>query len=132
MPATEETYRSQPTLHLVFALTSIGMMLSFVWMIAADHLRPWKGIQREFQQIEREKLEADGSARSWPSSRRSTSGEIAAIDAQIKAAAERKEQRAGEVRAARRQAQAARRQGPGARHPQAVQEGRARQPAEPL
>ena len=37
MPASEETYRSQPTLHLVFALTSIGMMLSFVWMIAADH-----------------------------------------------------------------------------------------------
>ena len=42
MPASEETYRSQPRLHLVFALTSVGMMLSIVWMIAADHLRPWK------------------------------------------------------------------------------------------
>ena len=58
MPASEETYRSQPNLHLVFAVTSVAMLLSFVWMIAADHLRPWKEIQRDFQQVERGKLEA--------------------------------------------------------------------------
>ena len=58
MPATEETYRPQPTLHVVFALTSIAMTLSIVWMIMADHLRPWKEVQREFQQVERTKLEA--------------------------------------------------------------------------
>ena len=58
MPASEETYRSQPNLHLVFAITSVAMLLSFVWMIVADHLRPWKEVQRQFQQVEREKLEA--------------------------------------------------------------------------
>jgi cbb3-type cytochrome oxidase cytochrome c subunit len=56
MPATEETYRSQPILHLVFAISSIAMLLSTVWMVAADHLRPWKDVQRRFQKIERDKL----------------------------------------------------------------------------
>ena len=58
MPATEETYRSQPILHLVFAISSIAMLLSIVWMVVADHFRPWKQVQREFQKIEREKLKA--------------------------------------------------------------------------
>ncbi len=58
MPATEETYRRQPTLHLVFAISSIAMLLATVWMVMADHLRPWKQVQREFQLIEREKLNA--------------------------------------------------------------------------
>jgi cbb3-type cytochrome oxidase cytochrome c subunit len=58
MPATEETYRRQPNLHIIFAISSIAMLLSIVWMIMADHLRPWKQVQREFQQVEREKLKA--------------------------------------------------------------------------
>jgi cbb3-type cytochrome oxidase cytochrome c subunit len=58
MPATDETYRRQPTLHLVFAISSIAMLLATVWMVMADHLRPWKQVQREFQLIEREKLNA--------------------------------------------------------------------------
>ena len=58
MPATEETYRRQPTLHLVFAISSIAMLLVTVWMVMADHLRPWKEVQREFQLIERDKLKA--------------------------------------------------------------------------
>ncbi|AGA26197.1 c-type cytochrome [Singulisphaera acidiphila] len=56
MPATEETYRSQPTLHVVFAISSIAMTLVIVWMIMADHLRPWKNVQREFHRIEEAKL----------------------------------------------------------------------------
>ena len=58
MPATEETYRRQPTLHIIFAISSIAMTLSIIWMIMADHLRPWKQVQREFQVVEREKLKA--------------------------------------------------------------------------
>jgi biopolymer transport protein ExbB/TolQ len=58
MPATEETYRPQTTLHVVFAVTSIVMLLSMVWMILADHLRPWKEVQREFHHIEEAKLKA--------------------------------------------------------------------------
>ncbi len=58
MPATEETYRSQKTLHIVFAITSVVMTVTIVWMIMADHLRPWKQVQREFQKIETAKLSA--------------------------------------------------------------------------
>jgi mono/diheme cytochrome c family protein/peptidoglycan hydrolase CwlO-like protein len=58
MPATEETYRSQSTLHVVFAISSVAMLLATVWMILADHLRPWKQVQRQFFQIEDAKLHA--------------------------------------------------------------------------
>jgi chromosome segregation ATPase len=58
MPATEETYRKQTTLHIVFAVSSIAMAVVTIWMIMADHLRPWKTVQREFHQIETAKLEA--------------------------------------------------------------------------
>src|SRR5208283_2190448 len=58
MPASEATYRRQPLLHIVFAISSIAMTLSIIWMIMADHLRPWKQVQREFQVVEREKLKA--------------------------------------------------------------------------
>jgi cbb3-type cytochrome oxidase cytochrome c subunit len=56
MPASEETYRRQPTLHIIFAVSSIAMLLSTVWMIMADHLRPWKEVQRRFHYIEDAKL----------------------------------------------------------------------------
>jgi cbb3-type cytochrome oxidase cytochrome c subunit len=58
MPATEETYRPTSNLHLWFAITSVGMLLATVWMIMADHLRSWKQVQREFQQVEDSKLKA--------------------------------------------------------------------------
>jgi cbb3-type cytochrome oxidase cytochrome c subunit len=58
MPATEETYRSQPYLHVVFAVSSVAMALAIVWMILADHLRPWKQVQRQFQHVETAKLAA--------------------------------------------------------------------------
>lgn len=57
MPATEETFRKTSTLHVVFAVSSIAFLGSTIWMIAADHFRPWKAIQREFQAIETAKLE---------------------------------------------------------------------------
>jgi cbb3-type cytochrome oxidase cytochrome c subunit len=58
MPAREETYRSTRTLHIAFAITSVLMTISIVWMVLADHLRPWKAVQREFQEIETAKLRA--------------------------------------------------------------------------
>jgi len=58
MPATEETYRKQPALHVVFAVSSIAMLLVIVWMIMADHLRGWKQVQRDFHRVETRKLEA--------------------------------------------------------------------------
>ena len=97
MPASEETYRPQPTLHLVFAISSIAMLLSTVWMVMADHLRPWKQVQREFQassarssrRAEQEKLEEQKTK---------YQAQIDEIDAKIKAAEASAETRAGELR----------------------------------
>ena len=63
MPAREETFRSQTRLHVVFAISSIAMMLTIVWMIMADHLRPWKETQREFHFIEDAKLRVEEQKR---------------------------------------------------------------------
>ena len=82
MPATEETYRSQPRLHLIFALSSIGMLLTSVWMIMADHLRPWKQVQRQFQQVETAKLEASRQEK-LNEQKRKHQAEIQAIDQEI-------------------------------------------------
>ncbi len=87
MPATEETYRSQPTLHLVFAISSIAMLLATVWMVMADHLRPWKQVQREFQLVERDKLEA-AEKEKLEEQKAKYQTQIDEIDAEIKAAEE--------------------------------------------
>ena len=86
MPATEETYRSQPALHAVFAISSIAMTLSIVWMIMADHLRPWKQVQREFHRVEEAKLKAarteklnEQQAKGWIQQAEALIGEAAAL-----------------------------------------------------
>ncbi len=131
MPATEETYRRQPILHLVFAISSIAMLLSIVWMVAADHLRPWKQVQREFQQVEREKLKASREEK-LEEQKAKNQAQIDEVDAKIKAG--RGERRGAGQRdpPARSGARQAGRQGPTARHAAAVQEGRAGQQAQPL
>jgi len=97
MPATEETYRSQPTLHVVFAVSSIAMTLAIVWMIMADHLRPWKQVQRQFQKVERAKLESERDRRQKELKARAEA-EIQKIDAEIAAAEADREKNASEVR----------------------------------
>ncbi len=87
MPATEETYRSQPTLHAVFAITSVAMTLSFVWMIMADHLRPWKQTQREFHRVEEAKLKASENEKLAEQKQKSQT-RIDQINARIKKAEE--------------------------------------------
>jgi len=97
MPASEEPYRRQPTLHLVFAISSIAMLLSTVWMVMADHLRPWKEVQREFQSVEREKLEA-AEKEKLEEQRAKYQQQIAQIDAKIQAADADAEKRASDLR----------------------------------
>src|SRR5262249_16617691 len=97
MPATEETYRPQPLLHLIFAVSSLAMLLSTVWMVMADHLRPWKGFQREFQEIERQKLRAAEKEKDAELKQKSQA-QLDEIDAQIKAAEANAETRAAEIR----------------------------------
>ena len=35
-------------MHVVFGLTSIGMLVTTVWMFAEDHIREWKSYQKVF------------------------------------------------------------------------------------
>jgi cbb3-type cytochrome oxidase cytochrome c subunit len=98
MPATEETYRRQPTLHLIFALSSIGMLVVTVWMVMADHLRPWKQVQRDFQQIERDKLDA-AEREKFDELKAKSEDQIKKIDSEIQAATTSSEGQAGKLQA---------------------------------
>src|SRR5947209_5829844 len=54
MAASDQTYRNQKTLHVVFAVSSVAMLLSTVWMFAEDYNRPFKRMQRDFRDVEEE------------------------------------------------------------------------------
>src|SRR6516225_10542316 len=54
MAATDSTYRSTKTLHIVFAVTSILTLLVTVWMFSDDYFREWKVEQRLFRTVEEE------------------------------------------------------------------------------
>src|SRR5262245_62014918 len=62
MPAHEETYRDQQALHIVFAVSSILMFASIIWMIADDHFREWKRVQRDFIRLDAAKAKQDSAA----------------------------------------------------------------------
>lgn len=97
MPATEETYYRVPKLNGVFAIASVAMTLSIVWMIMADHLRPWKRVQRDFQQIERAKLKAS-EREALQKQQAENQAQIARVDQQIKAAEQGAAKQAAELR----------------------------------
>jgi hypothetical protein len=52
MPATEQTWRDQRLLHVIFAVSGVLMLLSTVWMFYADHARGWKQTQRTYIDVE--------------------------------------------------------------------------------
>ncbi|MBA3484409.1 MAG: c-type cytochrome [Pirellulales bacterium] len=45
MPATEQTWRNQKTLHVAFGASALVMAIATVWMTSADHNREWKDWQ---------------------------------------------------------------------------------------
>lgn len=51
MPATEKTWRDMKTMHMVFGISSITMLLATLWMFAQDHNREWKPYQRQYRDI---------------------------------------------------------------------------------
>jgi cytochrome c2 len=51
MAATDQPYRSQKTLDVVFAVSAVLMLLSMVWMFADDYNREYKTEQREFRDV---------------------------------------------------------------------------------
>lgn len=52
MPATEQTWRDLKLMHVVFGISGVVMLITTVWMLAADHTREWKEYQREFREVE--------------------------------------------------------------------------------
>jgi hypothetical protein len=52
MAATDQPYRSQRILDIVFAVSCVVMLLSVVVMFAQDYYRPFKVEQREFRNVE--------------------------------------------------------------------------------
>jgi cytochrome c2 len=52
MAATDKPYRDQNTLDIVFALSSILMLVSIVWMFVQDYNREYKDEQRSFRDVE--------------------------------------------------------------------------------
>src|SRR5439155_24475358 len=54
MAASDQTYRDQRALHLVFAVSSVAMLASTIWMFWDDYNRPFKKEQRVFRELEEE------------------------------------------------------------------------------
>jgi mono/diheme cytochrome c family protein len=52
MAATDQTYRNQKTLDVVFAVSCILMLLGTLWMFWQDYDRQFKHVQREFRDVE--------------------------------------------------------------------------------
>jgi mono/diheme cytochrome c family protein len=54
MAATDQHYRKQKTLDIVFAVSSILMLVSIFWMLYQDYSREFKDVQRKFRDVEDE------------------------------------------------------------------------------
>lgn len=52
MAASDKTYRKQTVLHVVFAVSSLAMLVTTVWMFWDDYNRPFKKEQRIFRDVE--------------------------------------------------------------------------------
>ncbi|MFL2865233.1 MAG: hypothetical protein ACJZ8Y_08455 [Pirellulaceae bacterium] len=52
MPATDKTVRDIKKMHVIFAVTSVILVFSTVWMFWKDHDRPWKEYQKEARAID--------------------------------------------------------------------------------
>jgi len=52
MAATDQFYRPTKTLNIVFAVSCVLMLISLVWMMAEDYHREFRGVQREFRDVD--------------------------------------------------------------------------------
>src|SRR4051794_33215890 len=52
MAATDQPYRSQKTLDLVFGVSCGAMLLTTLWMFWQDYAREYKNVQRTFRDVE--------------------------------------------------------------------------------
>src|ERR1044071_6719071 len=54
MAASDATYRNTRTLNIVFAASSVVMLITIIGMFAEDYFRDWKIEQRLFYDVEEE------------------------------------------------------------------------------
>src|SRR3954470_3380314 len=54
MAASDQTYRNLKALHVVFAVSSVAMLVTTGWMFWDDYNRPFKKEQRVFRDVETE------------------------------------------------------------------------------
>src|SRR5262245_30061870 len=59
MAATDQHYRSQKTLDVVFGVSCGLMLLTTVWMFWQDYARSFKSVQRKFRDVEATVAERD-------------------------------------------------------------------------
>jgi mono/diheme cytochrome c family protein len=52
MAATDQTYRNQRTLDVVFGVSCVLMLLTTLWMFVQDYNREYKTVQRDFRDVE--------------------------------------------------------------------------------
>jgi mono/diheme cytochrome c family protein len=52
MAATDQNYRNQKTLDVVFAASCVLMLISIIWMFWDDYAREWKKEQRVFRDVQ--------------------------------------------------------------------------------
>jgi len=55
---TDETLRKMSAMNLVFAASSLGLLVTMGWMVYDDYSRGWKTYQKKFQRLEAEKTHA--------------------------------------------------------------------------
>ncbi|MBT4726266.1 MAG: hypothetical protein HOB29_15030, partial [Planctomycetaceae bacterium] len=72
MPAGDQTIWDQKKLHVVFAITSVILLISTLWLFWKDHAREWKQYQAEAREIDIQITE-------WRQLEMQTDGVVAAI-----------------------------------------------------
>src|SRR5258708_36073253 len=82
MAATDNPFRSQYKLDVVFGFSCVLLLASTAWMLYDDHYRPFKPVQRTFRDVE-ESLYVQQMAEKYPEDRL---GEITAAQKQVKVA----------------------------------------------
>jgi mono/diheme cytochrome c family protein len=69
------------SLNWIFALSSLGLLLSTGLMVGYDYIRGWKWFQREFMRMQRERIESEIRAAETPAQKK----QLAELDEQVRA-----------------------------------------------
>ena len=83
MAASDQTYRQQRILDIVFAVSCVLMLVSIVWMFVQDYNRDFKKVQRQFLSVD-DALATRGMLEKLPDVARVTAASEAAKEARVK------------------------------------------------